>query len=98
MQLILRNCEIFQSIVSLKPYEPFSKSDRIYLFSTQNEELCDLYSQSTYFQKINEEWQEFKNTYLFYYIPNKTRKEFKSLKDEIKDILAHEISEHINSS
>jgi hypothetical protein len=93
----LKDCEIFQSTVIMKPYEPFSPIDRVYLFRDQGEDLCELYSESTYFQKINEEWKKFKGLYLFFYIPGKMKKDFQSLKEEIRSILASEIANYVKA-
>jgi len=94
----LKNCELFQSSVTLKPYRPFAKStDKIFLYRRQNEDLCDFFSESPYFQKINEEWEKFQLLYLFYYIPGKKKTEFKNYQKEIEEILAEEISEYYKS-
>lgn len=93
----LKDCEMFQSTFTLKPYRPFSSSDIVYLFREQGEDLCELYSESTYFQKVNKEWEEFKALYLFFYIPGKMKREFQSLKSEISGILASEIADYVKS-
>ncbi len=93
----IANCEIFQSTVILKPYSPFSSQDRVYLFRANEEKLCELYAVSSYFQKINVEWTKIKRLYLFCLIPGKTKKEFKSIKEEIRGILATEIANYVNS-
>ena len=93
----LENCEIFQSTVIMKPYSPFSKEDRIYLFQKNGGELCEFYSESPYFQKVNEEWGKFRGFYLFYLIPGKRKKEFKEFKAKIKNILASEIANYVGS-
>ena len=93
----LENCEIFQSTVTMKPYSPFSPKDRVYLFRANEEDLCEIYSESSYFQKINEEWAKFRGFYLFYLIPGQTKKEFKTIKGEIRNILASEIANYVGS-
>ena len=93
----LKNCEMFQSTVTLKPYRPFSATDRVYLFRDHGEDLCELFTESTYFQKINKEWEDFKGLYLFYYIPGKMKKDFKSLTGEIRSILVTEIANYVKA-
>ena len=91
----LENCEIFLSTVTMKPYSPFSPKDRVYLFRANEEDLCEIYSESSYFQKINEEWAKFRGFYLFYLIPGQTKKEFKTIKGEIRNVLASEIANYV---
>jgi len=93
----LENCEIFQSTVIMKPYKPFSATDRVFLFRDQEDEFCELSTESTYFQKINKEWQDFKGFYLFYLIPGEMKKDFKPFKEKIRNILASEIANFIES-
>lgn len=93
----LKDCEIFQAIVSLKPYQSFSSSDRVFLFREQEEELCELSSESRYFKIINQEWEKFKGFYLFYFVPGKKKTEFNSLKNRIRTILATEIANFGNN-
>lgn len=92
---ILKKCELFQATVTMKPYQPFSHSkEKVYLFRSPQDDLCELYSESSYFQKINEEWEKFKNLYLFYIIPGLTKEKAKKYDKTIREVLAIEISKY----
>ena len=93
----LENCEIFQSTITVQPYSPFSSKDRVYLFRASEEDLCEIYSESSYFQKINEEWAKYRGFYLFYLIPGQTKKEFKMIKEEIRNVIACLITNYVGS-
>ena len=93
----LQKCDIFQSTVTVKPYSHFTSGDQIYLFRKIHEELCEFTSESTYFEKINEEWSKYKDLYIFYHIVGQQKKQFSSLKEEVTDILALTIADSIKN-
>jgi len=91
----LRNCEIFQTHLEIKSYEPLSQKDQIYLYRKENEALCELLSESRYFKKINEEWTNYGEPYLFYLFPGEKRNVFLHFREDIIEIIASAIEEHI---
>jgi HD superfamily phosphohydrolase len=88
----LGDCKIYQTDVKMKPYRPFVKEDRIYLFRSDHEDLCELWSESGYFRTINEEWGKYHGLYLFYLLPGKQKKDFAKYKEKIHDFMAKEIA------
>ncbi|MDX1372620.1 MAG: HD domain-containing protein, partial [Nitrososphaeraceae archaeon] len=94
----LRNCEIFQTQLKIKPYEPLSQKDQIYLYRNENEDLCELLTESRYFKKINEEWIKYHGLYLFYLFPGEKRKEFLHLREDIIEIIASAIVGHFSQT
>lgn len=94
----LNNCEIFQTQLKMKPYEPLSQNDQIYLYRTEEDNLCELLSESRYFKKINEEWTQYRGLYLFYLIPGEKREEFLNLRERIMEIITSTIADHIRQS
>ena len=88
----LAKCVIFHTSVKMKPYKPFEPHDRVYLFRTKEDELCELSTESDYFQAVNNEWGKFHGLYVSYLIPEKMKVDFSNLRDKIRDIIAEEIA------
>lgn len=89
----ISQCVIRQSAPQIKTYEPFVGKDMIYLYRTDRDKLGDLWSESGYFRKINEEWTNYRSLYLFYLIPGLTKKKFAKHKDQLLKIMIDEIAE-----
>ena len=87
----LKDCLIIQSDAKMKPYEPFSEKDKVYLYRDNEKYLCELWSESGYFRKINEEWKSYHELYLYYLIPGKKKREFYNIKERLLNIIAEEI-------
>lgn len=88
----LAKCKIYQTNVQMKPYEPFSNKDRVYLYRTHENELCELLSESPYFNKVNDVWKSFRGSYIFYLIPGEQRQKFGEYKPKILEVIADEIA------
>ncbi len=88
----LSKCVVFQTDVKMKPYTPFEESDRVYLFRSNEAELCELSGESEYFSAINNEWARFNGLYVFYLIPSKKKQAFSEYKEMLRSIIAEEIA------
>lgn len=82
----------------MKPYEPLSQKDQIYLYRNEDDNLCELLSESRYFKKINEEWTQYHGLYLFYLIPGEKRERFVNLREGIIEIVTSTIADHIRQT
>jgi HD superfamily phosphohydrolase len=88
----LSNCVILNTDVVMKPYEPFSESEKVYLYRTGESQLCELSSESEYFRAVNEAWKHYHGLYVFYLIPGQKKEKFAQYKNIVIDIFAEEIA------
>ncbi|MGI0061712.1 MAG: hypothetical protein ACREBA_04585, partial [Nitrosotalea sp.] len=93
----LKECSILHTDLRMKPYIPFEKSDKVWLYRTGEDELCELLSESPYFREVNKIWGEYHGLFVFYLFPGKQRNEFRDYKPHIRKIMAEEIAKFYNS-
>lgn len=94
----LKECTILHTDLRMKPYVPFEEKDKVWLYRSSEDELCELSSESPYFKKVNEEWGNYHGLFVFYLFPGKQRNEFRDYKGEIRKIIAEEIAKVYISS
>ncbi|MGI0074161.1 MAG: HD domain-containing protein [Nitrosotalea sp.] len=81
----LRDIYVFSEDFPRKPYEPLSEKNTILIFGTsKDDKLRELTTISPYAVKINEEWEDFPNLFVFYLIPNRRKRE--SSREEVRTV------------
>ena len=88
-----KHCKIYQTDFHSNPYSPLDPdTDKIFLYRHDEKNLCELWSESPYFKKINEAYEEITTLSVFFVIPGKFKREVESQKEKIIGILAASIA------